>query len=72
MHTKENQSCNKRMCIYNLYILMADKIGICRYHDESFIVFGMCHSLNPYVVISDELDIYQQNTESARMETRLN
>ena len=51
---------------------MADKIGICRYHDESFIVFGMCHSLNPYVVISDELDIYQQNTGRARMERRLN
>ena len=60
------------MCISNLYILMADKIRIFLYHDESLIVFGMCHRLNPYVVISNELDIYQQNTESARMETRLN
>ena len=45
---------------------MADKIRICRYHDESLIVFGMCHRLNPYVVISDALDIYQQNTERER------
>ena len=51
---------------------MADQTRIFRYHDESFIAFGMCHRLNPYVVISNELDIYQQNTESARMETRLN
>ena len=54
------------MCISNLYILMAHKIRICRYHDESLIVFGMCHRLNPYVVISDALDIYQQNTERER------
>ena len=60
------------MCINNLYISMVDKIRICRYHDESLIVFGMCHRLNPYVVISNELDIYQQNTGRARMGTRLN